>query len=57
MDASKLDFGEESRGLTDRSDIEVQERGVTRATSSCPYTVALWESGKGPPFLQGDATR
>lgn len=53
MDAFKLDSGEEARGLIDGSDIEAHESGNSRASSRCPYPVALWEIGKDPPFPVG----
>lgn len=33
-----------------------QERGDPQATSRSLNPVAFWELGKGPPFLQVDAT-
>lgn len=41
-------FWRESRGPTDESDLEVQERGGSRAAARCPYPGALWELAKPP---------
>lgn len=48
-------FWRESRGPTDESDLEVQERGGSQATARCPYPGALWELAKPPAPPQTDA--